>query len=425
VYWRILKSSYIIKRMNVAVIGPFGLRPKGTVSVRALPMAQALARRDHKVTLLVPSWDWPDDAGRNWVEGGASIECVPLTARVPIFFHLALTLKLVQRALASKPDVIHLFKPKGYTGLALWILITLRRLGRNIPHLVLDTDDSERAWNPVAGYPLWQQYVFSWQERWGLRHADAVTVASLNLQELAMDVGVPRERIFYVPNGISPTVTSMLPDFLLDTSLQAGRQEERNDFRLQHGLGQHPVVLLYTRFAEFGLPRLVDLIDQLATQAPMARWLVVGRGFAGEEKVLISQLKSRGLDQFVVFAGQVPAQDLPHYFAAADVAAYPFDDTPINQARCSVKLTDLLTAGLPVVTDAVGQNKVYILDGETGLLVSPGDSTAFVSALVRLLSDNSLRRRLGTAARQFMLQHFTWSNLIETVEEAYGRELNP
>lgn len=404
------------------MIGPFGLRPKGTVSVRALPMAQALVKRDHKVTLLVPSWDWPADAGRSWIEDGVRIECLTLPARVPIFFHLTLTQKLVQRALASKPDVIHLFKPKGYTGLAQWMLITLRRLGRNIPHLVLDTDDSEQAWNPVAGYPRWQQYVFSWQEHWGLRHADTITVASLNLQELTTDVGVPRERIFYVPNGISPTVASMLPDFLVDSSLQAGRRKERTDIRLQHGLGQHPVVLLYTRFAEFGISRLVDLIDQLAKQAPMVRWLVVGRGFAGEEKVLSGQLKSLGLDQLVVFTGQVPAQDLPYYFAAADVAAYPFDDTPINQARCSVKLTDLLTAGLPVVTDAVGQNRVYILDGETGLLVAPGDSTAFVSALVRLLSDSSLRQRLGTAAQQHMLKHFTWSTLIEAVEVAYGKE---
>jgi len=384
-------------------------------------MAQALVKRDHKVTLLVPSWDWPADAGRSWVEGGVCIECVPLPARAPVFFHLALTLRLVQRALASRPDVIHIFKPKGYTGLAHWMLMILRRLGRNIPHLVLDTDDSEQAWNPVAGYPRWQQYVFSWQERWCLRHVDAITVASLTLQELATDVGAPRERIFYVPNGISPTVASMLPDFLADSSLQAVRREERIDIRLQHGLGQHPVVLLYTRFAEFGQSRLVDLIDQLAKQAPMARWLVVGRGFAGEEKDLIDQLKSLGLDQFVVFAGQVPAQALPHYFAAADVAAYPFDDTLINQARCSVKLTDLLTAGLPVVTDGVGQNKVYIMDGETGLLVPPGDSTAFVSALVRLLSDSSLRRRLGTAAQRRMIKYFTWPTLIKAVEEAYRR----
>jgi len=400
--------------MNVVMIGPFGLRPKGTVSVRALPMAQALTERGHTVTLLVPSWDWPADAGRRWVEGGVRIECLPLPARVPVFFHLTLTLRVVQRALALQPDVIHLFKPKGYTGLGHWLLIMLRRLGRHIPRLVVDTDDWEQAWNPVAGYPRWQQCVFAWQERWGLRHADAITVASRKLRELAMGVGVPGEHIFYVPNGISPTATSML------LGCAEGKQEGIN-IRLRHNLGQRPVVLLYTRFAEFDLLRLVNLIGQLAEQVPDARWLVVGQGFAGEEKTLTSWLQAKGLDRFVVFAGW-PARDLPHYFAAADVAAFPFDDTPINQARCSVKLTDLLAAGLPVVTDAVGQNKIYILDGESGLLVSPGDTTAFVAALVQLLGDEALRRRLGAAARQRMLQHFTWPALIEAVEEAYRCE---
>jgi glycosyltransferase involved in cell wall biosynthesis len=146
---------------------------------------------------------------------------------------------------------------------------------------------------------------------------------------------------------------------------------------------------------------------------------VVGQGFAGEEQTLAFELKAANLDRHVVFAGWVPIHNLPDYFAAADVAAFPFDDTLINRARCSVKLTDLLAAGLPVAADAVGQNEVYILNGETGWLVAPGNADAFVAALARLLGDAELRRRLGAAARQRMLQHFTWPALVGAVEEAY------
>jgi glycosyltransferase involved in cell wall biosynthesis len=178
---------------------------------------------------------------------------------------------------------------------------------------------------------------------------------------------------------------------------------------------------LYTRFAEFGLGRLVDLIARLAERVPAARWLIVGQGFAGEEQTLFLHLKAANLDQYVVFAGWVPVHDLPDYFAATDVAAFPFDDTPINRARCSVKLIDLLAAGLPVVADAVGQNEVYILNEETGWLVAPGNTDAFATALARLLGDAELSRRLGTAARQRMLQHFTWPALVGAVEEAYRR----
>ena len=50
----------------------------------------------------------------------------------------------------------------------------------------------------------------------------------------------------------------------------------------------------------------------------------------------------------MAFAGWVSSQDLPGYFAAADVAIYPLDDTLLNRAKCPVKLTDLLLAGLGI-----------------------------------------------------------------------------
>jgi glycosyltransferase involved in cell wall biosynthesis len=283
---------------------------------------------------------------------------------------------------------------------------------------VLDTDDWEQAWNPVAGYPSWQRLLFTWQEGWGLRHADAVTVASLRLKQLAAEVGIPHERIFYVPNGIRPAITPVL-DRAASPADHIDRERKDNNIRARYNLGQHPVILLYTRFAEFQLSRLKEIISRLVVQVPRARWLVVGQGFAGEEETLADQLREMRLDEYAVFAGWVPTQEVPRYFAAADVAAFPFDDTPINQARCSVKLTDLLAAGLPVVTDAVGQNKSYIVDGETGILVPPGDTSAFAAALACLLSDEPLRRRLGAAAQRRMLQHFTWPDLVGPVEEAY------
>ena len=86
--------------MNIVMIGPFGLQPKATLSVRALPMAKALVSRGHSVTLLVPPWDHPADAGREWEEDGVQVVNLPLPPRLPLLFHGALALRLVQHALA-------------------------------------------------------------------------------------------------------------------------------------------------------------------------------------------------------------------------------------------------------------------------------------------------------------------------------------
>jgi hypothetical protein len=136
--------------MNIVMIGPFGLQPKATLSFRALPMAKALVARGHSVTVLIPPWDHPADAGREWVEDGVRVVNVPLPRQVPLLFHVLLTRRLVTRALALRPDVIHCFKPKAYAGLAHLILWWLRRLRftKTLPptvRLVVDEDDWEQA----------------------------------------------------------------------------------------------------------------------------------------------------------------------------------------------------------------------------------------------------------------------------------------
>ena len=395
--------------MKVVMIGPFGLQPKGTMRVRALPMAQALAARGHSMTLLIPPWDHPADAGREWQEDGVRVVNLRLPPRLPLLFHLWLALRLVRYALSLHPDVVHCFKPKAYAGLVHFVLWWLRRLQLIPPlRLVVDADDWEQAWNAAGDYSRLQKLVFAWQERWGLSHADAVVVASRELARLAESAGVAARRIFYVPNGVPPSGG--------DTASLARMAPT---VRMLWELDEAPVVLLYTRFFEFRLERVVEILRRLVAQEPRVRLLVVGEGLFGEEAELDELLTAAGLADYAVFTGWVEAERLPGYFAAADVAIFPYDDTLINRAKCSVKLTELLAAGVPVVADAIGQNTEYIVDGESGLLVSPEDDAAFAEAVVRLLGDAELRARLGAAAARRMRERFAWNNLVAEVEKAY------
>jgi hypothetical protein len=135
--------------MQVSIIGPFGLRPKGTMSVRALPLARALVARGHAVRMIMPPWDYPQDAGSKLQDAGVEIENINLPAGIPGRFHFSTTRRLIKRALDFQPDVIHCFKPKAYAGLAAWWLWQLKRVGRVKARLIVDTDDWEGAggWN--------------------------------------------------------------------------------------------------------------------------------------------------------------------------------------------------------------------------------------------------------------------------------------
>ena len=387
--------------MRVVMIGPFGLRPRGTIAVRALPMAQALAARGYTVTMLLPPWQNPEDAGRCWEEDGVRIENIPLPPRLPLLFHALTALRLTRRALALRPDVVHLFKPKAYAGLTHYLLAHVPR--RRRPRLVVDTDDWEGpgGWNELNPYTPAQRRFFAWQERWGLTHADAVTVASRTLESLVWAIGVPREQVFYIPNGVSssPSPIRHPPSSILHSPF---------------------FIFLYTRFFEFPVSRVIELLRRVRERAPGARLLVVGQGLFGEEEELLALARQTGLAAAVEYVGWIDSKVLPGYFVQADVAIYPFDDTLVNRTKCAVKLLDLLAAGVPVVAEAVGQNREYIRHGETGWLVAPGDVESFAGAVARLLENAQLRERLGQAAARDVRERFAWERLVETVEWAYG-----
>ena len=111
---------------------------------------------------------------------------------------------------------------------------------------------------------------------------------------------------------------------------------------------------------------------------------------------------------------------MPGYFARADVAIYPFDDTLVNRTKCAVKLLDLLAAGVPVVAEAVGQNAVTIKHGVSGFLTPPGDAAAMAEAVLDLLADPSLRGRIRQGAQRHVREHLTWEHLSARVEAAYS-----
>lgn len=389
--------------MRIAMIGPFGLQLKGTMSVRALPLARALAQRGHAVRVIVPPWDHPQDAGHTWQDAGVEVENIELPAPTPGLFHLRVTHALIKRALDFRPDVIHCFKPKAYAGLSAWVLWQMKRLGRAKARLIVDTDDWEGAggWNDLSSYAWPQRKLFAWQEKWGLTHNDGVTVASRALESIVWSLGVQRERVAYVPNGMRDSaVRSQEPAVRIPAP----------GFR----------VLLYTRFFEFKVERVIEVWRKIAAEVPDARLVVVGKGFAGEEEQLLKRAAAVGFGGSIEYAGWVAMDDLSGYFARSDIALFPFDDTLINRTKCSVKLIDLLAAGVPVVADAVGQNTEYLRHNETGVLTPAGDVAAMAQAAIDLERDRARAQRLGAAAARDVRERFNWERLSAEAERLYG-----
>ncbi len=383
--------------MRIALLGPFGLRVRGTLWRRALPLGQALARRGHAVTLIAPPWDSPADSGRQWDADGVRVVNTPIQPAPAITAHLLHALQEAQ------PTLVHAFKPKGHAGLAMQALWLARRSGSWHGSLVVDADDWEGAggWNDRAGYPLLARWLFAWQERWGFRQADALTVASRWLEAQAYAHGA--RRVLYLPNGVDAL------------ALQPGiaAQERQGP----------PTALLLTRFVEFKPAQLVEVWSRVAARLPTARLIVAGGALRDEARVARRLLAAAGFDAMTEWLDTIPPSELPALYARADVAFFPANANRINRAKSATRLADLLAAGVPVVASRIGEQEAYMIDGETGLLTPPGDDRALGEALADLLADRARARRMGQAARQHMAEQFAWSKLTEEVEKLYEETL--
>jgi glycosyltransferase involved in cell wall biosynthesis len=112
--------------------------------------------------------------------------------------------------------------------------------------------------------------------------------------------------------------------------------------------------------------------------------------------------------------GMLPREELSRLYGQAAVVVFPSrrDGFPVACAEA-------MAHGRPVVATAVGGLPDMVVDGETGLLVPPGDARALRAAIDRLLADADLRRRLGAAGRERIASLSSWERVIDDTLAAY------
>ncbi len=391
--------------MRIVFLAPFGIRPKGTVIARMLPLAVQLQALGHEVVIVAPPYTNPEDSGKTEMVRGVRLVNVALPNAGKALSALPLAWRMFRAALTEKPDLIHLFKPKGYGGLAAMLMILLQRCGLRMTPLFFDSDDWEGkgGMNDLHSYSSAEKRLFAFQEQWLSRHAAGMTVASRELQRLTAGLGVAAEKILYLPNCVEDVPPG-------------------NCLRIRQKLAieaETPTVLLYTRFFEFSQERLHWALAGIHERIPDVRFLVVGKGRHEEEELLLTASEQMGFAESLIMAGWVEPVEIPDYLAAADVAIYPLDNTLVNRAKCPAKLTEIIRAGVPVVADAVGQALEYIDPEHSEILCDPDDRQGMVDRTVELLQDRVRGQGLGTAGRRYLLENFSWRQFAERLVGFY------
>lgn len=393
--------------MKIVFLAPFGIRPKGTLIARLLPLARELKALGHNIVVIAPPYTNPEDSGKTEIVDEIEIRNVELGSGNKIKATLQTSWRMFRAAVEEQPDLVHLFKPKGYGGIASMWLVLRNLFSSGATPLFVDTDDWEGrgGMNEIQTYSSAEKRFFDSQERWLPRKARGVTVASRALQSQIWGLGVPREKTLYLPNCVDPR-----------------EKGDGDKVRERHHIEKEAhVVLLYTRFFEFDQKRLHEVFHSIAAEKPDTRLMVVGKGRYGEEDALLLAARQMGFEKKLLMVGWTEPEQIPDYLAAADVAIYPLDDTLVNRAKCPAKLTEIMLAGCPVVADKVGQAQEYLQHGENGLLVNPQQPREMVQAVISLLNDPDRGRSLGNSARDYLLANFCWQDAAEQLHDFYQR----
>lgn len=228
------------------------------------------------------------------------------------------------------------------------------------------------------------------------RSGAVVTPTAAILDELR-HLAPHMRRTAVVPNGVDPA--------RFRVGLDGGRVREKHD------LGEGDLLLHVGRVApEKDIDFLLRAFPALRRRRPGCKFLVVG---AGPELARCRRFVERHeLSEDIVFTGFVPDEDLPSYYAAADVLTI----ASRFETQGMVAL-EAMACGTPVVAVDYRAFPEYIQDGENGFLFPPGDVSGFhMSVLAALEGEETVRQRARETASRFSWERCT-ERLVALYEE--------
>ncbi|MFH1225461.1 MAG: glycosyltransferase family 4 protein [Candidatus Diapherotrites archaeon] len=234
------------------------------------------------------------------------------------------------------------------------------------------------------------------------------------------------DRVFYIS------------DFMRGKAIDAGAMEERavkaepgtdpeffrphlgtSALRKKHGLDGKKVLLTVAKLSERkGHAQVIRALPRVLEKFPELVYLMAGSGKCEAE--LRGLADSLGVSGNVIFLGSVGNAELPLYYNLCDIFIMPsfYIAEKFKSEGYGIVFLEANACGKPVIGGRNAGMLDAVADGKTGLLVEPSNVEEISSAIVKLLSNPSLARRMGNAGRERVLNERNWENSAKAVSLA-------
>lgn len=348
-----------------------------------LTLLPSLAYSGITITMIV--LDTPDRAGGEFCSTMQS--CGVSTIRIPIrsHFDLVVVRRLAHELRRLRPDVVHTHLVHAD------IFGQIAAVWAKTPVVISSRHNDN---------PFRRGRLFGIMNRWLSKKTAAIIAISNALFRFVTEVeGFPQEKVHTIHYGLSP----------VEFPLEAGAMA-----RSQYGIAADvPLIGMFGRLIEQkGVDVLLEAFAHVLNTHSIAKLIIVGDGKLRE--ALEGLAEQLGIMNSVLFTGWVANDQVKKLMLACDVVVMPS-----RWEGFGLVALEAMNCARPVIASRVSALPEIILDGETGILVSPDDVPALTSAITALLDDRDKALMMGQAGNDRLVQEFSVEKMVRATSELY------
>lgn len=199
------------------------------------------------------------------------------------------------------------------------------------------------------------------------------------------------------------------------------RVDTKNKLRRKFNVSQEDKIILCVGriVPQKGIEYLIKAIPFILKRYPECKVILTGRIKqkwmpSSYEELVENLIKKLGLENSIIFTGEIPKEEMPAIYKLADVMALP----TLHENYGLVNL-EAMASGIPVVSTQLSVIKEYIVNGKNGLLVPPRNHKALAQATLGLLSDRRLRNRLIKNGYETVRKDFSSKGQVKKIIKVY------
>lgn len=241
-----------------------------------------------------------------------------------------------------------------------------------------------------------------------LKKADLILPTTRWFEEGLTKKGIPRLNLMPYPNGVD-----------IESFSNKDGKNIVEEYHLSHS---KVIIYVGTMGKARYLSLLIEAFARVREERNKVKLLMVGDD--NDRENLERLADELGLKDDIIFTGQVPQSEVPHFIAAADIGVSPVPPLPFYQASCPIKLFEYMAMAKPIVAnDEIPEHK-EVLEESGGGILAPFTPEAFAQAIIELLDNPEKSEEMGRRGREWVVENRSYEVLARRLEERFFELLN-